>query len=119
MSSKAAKELGAAGGRAKSEAKGKAARANGKLGGRPRKATWIEGQPPCNGWPYVAIGRLIGTGEREGSVSPFCGVVQFVQDGDWVGWCWEGCLAFSQDPDDTVVIDWYIELPPGMAQKEA
>lgn len=37
MTNKAAQELGRLGGRARSEAKARAARANGKLGGRPPK----------------------------------------------------------------------------------
>jgi hypothetical protein len=37
MTNKAAQELGRLGGLARSEAKARAARANGKLGGRPRK----------------------------------------------------------------------------------
>lgn len=38
--------IGAKGGKAKSKAKAKAARANGKLGGRPKKTTKAKKRPP-------------------------------------------------------------------------
>jgi hypothetical protein len=77
--------------------------------------TWKSENPPKDGTPVVAVGRVISRDEFSTAVDPFCTVIFWSKtESGFEGWCLglnEYKIAVASQLEDEVKIDFWIELP--------
>ena len=75
--------------------------------------SWKTSEPPKDGTPIVAVGRIIYSDEFSTTVEPFTATIYWNKTkSDYEGWMfWCGGLSVQRELDDEVKIDFWIERP--------
>ncbi len=79
--------------------------------------SWKTSEPPKDGTPIVACGRILSSfsGDPEHRMSdPFCAAIFWRKESDWSGWLlWldEHHLVVASGEKDEVKIDRWLEYP--------
>lgn len=79
-------------------------------------ATWETTEPPKDGTPIVAIGRVISRDEFSTWAEPFlAGVVWFKDGSGFEGWHYRSDgMTVARTLDDEVKVDWWARFPEGL-----
>lgn len=72
---------------------------------------WKKENPPKDGSPIVAIGRIMNGGRNWTSITPFCAIVQYHKHEESEGWRYGNGMSVIDDPNEAVEIDLWTELP--------
>lgn len=85
------------------------------MSGEQPATGWKTSEPPQDGKPIVAIGRVIYNEEACTCVDPFVSVICWGKtESGYVGWThFRGGLAITRTLEDEVRIDYWIEYPWG------
>lgn len=76
-------------------------------------SAWFNGNPPKDGTPIVAVGRVISRGECSTTVDSFVALIRWGQcRSGHVGWLFDRIgMTVARTPDDEVVVDWWLPMP--------
>ena len=84
-------------------------------------AGWKTAEPPKDGTAIIAKGRIIAEDEFSSSSAPYLGEIRWLKtESGFEGWVYGGSqpLSVTCSPDETFVIDWWIEPPPADADAD-
>ena len=76
-------------------------------------SAWLDGDPPKDGTPIVAIGRVIWRDEYSTSVDSFVALIRWEKDrSGYEGWHFDrDGMTVARTLDDEVMVDWWLPLP--------
>ena len=74
---------------------------------------WLDGNPPKDGTPIAAIGRVIWSDEYSTSVDSFVALIRWEKDqSGYEGWHFDkDGMTVIRTLDDEVMVDWWLPLP--------
>lgn len=76
-------------------------------------SAWLDGNPPKDGTPIVAIGRIIWRDEYSTSVDSFVAAIRWLKDQSGYE-CWHfdrDGMTVARTLDDEVMVDWWLPMP--------
>ena len=75
---------------------------------------WKTTEPPKDGTHIIAVGRIIVEDDLGCSVQPYLGEIFWKESPSFTGYMYQSeswPLSVTCSPDETLVVDWWIESP--------